>query len=146
MEMVCDFAAALEELVEFYQTRDRASVCYYDISVSECRALAVISRRGPMRLRSVADALKLDKSTTSRIVSSLLDKGYVKCRRDEVDTRGLRISATSAGRKIHDCVRLDLMSEYAVILGKYPASFRRQIAGFLREVTRAAKRRQEVQP
>jgi DNA-binding MarR family transcriptional regulator len=140
-----EFASALEELVAFYQTRDRSVVCYYDISVSECHALAAIERFGPAPLKKIVSSLRLDKSTTSRIVSSLLKKGYVQCHRDEEDARRIRISVTNSGRGLHNRVRLDLHKEYIRILRKYPSSFARQIPGFLREVTREAKLRHGIQ-
>lgn len=139
--LVHEFAAALEDLVGFYQTRDRSTVCYYDISVSECHALSAIERKGPLALKAVVELLQLDKSTTSRIVASLVKRGYVRRESDGRDARLLRLSITAKGREVHGRVRLDLQEEYARLLCRQPAAFARRIPQFLREVTREARRR-----
>src|SRR5215471_11457095 len=69
--------AALSELVRVYQFRDRDTICCYDVSVTQCYAIEALLRRGPSGLNDLAAELYLDKSTTSRVVSTLERKGYV---------------------------------------------------------------------
>ena len=69
---------AVAELVRVYQFRDRDRICCHDVSVTQCYALETIVEHDPLRLSALADRLFLDKSTTSRVVSTLVRKGYVE--------------------------------------------------------------------
>ena len=56
------------------QFRDRDRICCHDISVTQCYALETLVQQGPVRLSGLAERLFLDKSTTSRVVSTLVRK------------------------------------------------------------------------
>ena len=56
---------ALSDLVRVYQFRDRDRICCHDVSVTQCYALEVLIRRGPVTLGEVAAELYLDKSTAA---------------------------------------------------------------------------------
>ena len=66
--------AAVSELVKVYQFRDRDRICCHDVSVTRCHALEALVEAGPMRLSALAERLFLDKSTTSRVVRTLVKK------------------------------------------------------------------------
>src|SRR3954466_8777196 len=95
-------AAALHEavadLVQVYQFRDRDRICCHDVSVTQCYALETIAAHGPLRLNALAERLFLDKSTTSRVVSTLVRKGYVEQRADASDGRATTLRATRQGQ------------------------------------------------
>src|SRR5512139_3375572 len=79
------FHQALADLVRVYQFRDRDQICCHDVSVTQCYALETLVEHGPLRLGALAARLFLDKSTTSRVVSALVRKGYVEQRPDASD-------------------------------------------------------------
>src|ERR671918_1493915 len=95
---------AVSELVRVYQFRDRDRICCYDISVTQCHALEALVEHGPMRLSALAERLFLDKSTTTRVVSTLVRKGYVEQRADATDGRATTLSATPRGQRL--CARI----------------------------------------
>src|ERR1043165_3833739 len=96
---------AVADLVRVYQFRDRDRICCHDISVTQCYALETLVDHGPLRIAlrdrdvvatdpitqcyaletlvdhgplrvgALAQRLFLDKSTTSRVVSTLVKKG-----------------------------------------------------------------------
>ncbi|WP_394843197.1 bifunctional helix-turn-helix transcriptional regulator/GNAT family N-acetyltransferase [Pendulispora brunnea] len=72
------------------------------VSHSEAHALMEIESKGPVAPISQADlsqALGLDKSTTSRIVARLVEKGWVRAPKDKQDARRSVLLLTAAGRK-----------------------------------------------
>lgn len=69
------------------------------ISHSECHALLEIAEEGRTAQAELCEALRLDKSTTSRLVARLVDRGWVRGRRDPGDGRRNRLSVTAAGRR-----------------------------------------------
>ena len=66
---------AVADLVRVYQFRDRDRICCHDVSVTQCYALETLVEHGPLRLSALAERLFLDKSTTSRVVSSARSEG-----------------------------------------------------------------------
>jgi DNA-binding MarR family transcriptional regulator len=92
---------SLSELVRVYQFRDRQRICYYDVSVTQCYAISMLVAVSPMTLNKLAAQLYLDKSTASRLVDSLEQKGYVCKTVDSTDARALSLEVTAKGKKLH---------------------------------------------
>ena len=101
----------LTDLVRLYQFRDRSAICWLGISVTQCYALEAIIRRGPSSLKDVAEWLYLDKSTTSRVLASLVLKKYVARAPHPDDPRSVLLRPTPAGRRIHRRIRDALVSQ-----------------------------------
>jgi len=133
------FYRAVSELVRVYQFRDRHRLCYHDISVTQCYALSALLLRGPLRLDALAHELHLDKSTASRMVDGLEEKGYVRRGTDDTDRRALRIAATRKGRNLHDRIERELVEEQTELLGDLDPEVRRISIELVRSLTRAAR-------
>lgn len=69
------------------------------LTYSQCHALIEIERRGVMTAGELATVLNLDKSTTSRTVSSLTRSGLVTTRADGGDRRRRPLVVTAKGRR-----------------------------------------------
>lgn len=132
---------AVSELVRVYQFRDRTSICYYDISVTQCYALSAVIRHGPMTLNELAAELFLDKSTASRVVRSLARKGYVSRTADPEDARALRLVATRKGRGLEARIVRDLIEEMKALVSDYDPETRRATAELISRLARAASLR-----
>jgi DNA-binding MarR family transcriptional regulator len=74
-------------------------------STSQCHALVEIDTQGKMNLGQLSAALNLEKSTTSRLIMQLYEKGICHIQPDENDLRNKLISLTKKGvalvNKIH---------------------------------------------
>src|SRR5689334_11499326 len=108
--------SAVSELVRVYQFRDRDSICCYDVSVTQCYALETLVEHGPLRQGALAERLFLDKSTTSRVVSALLKKGYVEQLDDPTDKRAVLLQATRAGRALCTTITDELVEQQQALL------------------------------
>src|SRR5215213_11407350 len=108
--------AAVSELVRVYQFRDRDRICCHDISVTQCYALETLVEHGPMRLSALASHLFLDKSTTSRVVGTLVKKGYVEQRADQADGRAIALHVTARGRRLYKRITDDLIEQQKQLL------------------------------
>lgn len=133
--------AALSTLVRVHQYRDRDRICCHDISVTQCYALETLADGGPRTLNALAASLFLDKSTASRVVSSLERKGYVGRESDPEDGRAVRLSATGAGRRLVGRITNDLVDETVELLHDQPAEVREGAARLLRRLAAAAAKR-----
>jgi DNA-binding MarR family transcriptional regulator len=137
---------ALSELVRVYQFRDRDRVCCHDISVTQCYALEALLRRGPGGLNELAAELYLDKSTASRVVSSLERKGYVSRAPHPEDGRAIVLRVTAAGRRLHDRIRKDLIAESKKLMEDVEPEVREGAALLIRRLARSAAARSGVAP
>jgi MarR family transcriptional regulator, 2-MHQ and catechol-resistance regulon repressor len=135
------FHEALSDFVRAYLVGERDRICCHDISLSQCYALEALIRRGPSTLKALAADLSLDKSTASRVVSTLQRKGYVGRTAHPVDARSMLLDVTSAGRRLHDRIRADRIAERTQLLAAFPAEVRDDIADAVRRVADATRRR-----
>jgi MarR family transcriptional regulator, organic hydroperoxide resistance regulator len=71
----------------------------FSLSLSEMFALLALSAEAPMSQQVLAEQLHLEKSTVSRLVTHLEQRGWVKRVRDLHDTRVFRLQLSDAGHK-----------------------------------------------
>ena len=133
-----ELQAAVADLVRVYQFRDRDCICCHDISVTQCYALEMLVEHGPARLGALADRLFLDKSTTSRVVGTLVKKGYVEQGPDPQDGRAIALSATRKGRSLCGRITGDLVDQQKQLLQDLDPDVRAGVVQVLRRLARAA--------
>jgi DNA-binding MarR family transcriptional regulator len=132
---------ALNQLVRIYQFRDRDRICCYDVSVTQCSALETIIEKGPLRLQALAEQLFLDKSTTSRVIDTLVRKDYVTRLKDPEDSRAILLEATTAGRKLFRKIHSELVDEQKDMIADLAPDVRVAATELLHKLASAASRR-----
>lgn len=133
--------AAVSNLVRIYQFRDRDKICCYDVSVTQCYALEVLAERGPSRSQALAEALRLDKSTTTRVVDALVRKGYVERLPDPEDARAVSLRITRAGRKLYEKINGELIEQQLDLLRDLDPRVRAGATELIQRLARAAQSR-----
>ncbi len=128
----------LSDLLRVVQFRDRDRICCYDVSVTQCYALEAVLRRGPLTLNDLAAHLYLDKSTASRVVKGLVEKGYVERRPHPDDGRAVQLVASDAGRRLHTVIERDLLGEVEGLIAGFDPEVRRALASLLARLGRSA--------
>src|ERR1700694_4526744 len=71
----------------------------FDFSLSEMFALLALSNGAPMSQQALAEQLHLEKSTVSRLIQHLEQRGWVKRVRDLHDTRMFRLHLSHEGQE-----------------------------------------------
>jgi DNA-binding MarR family transcriptional regulator len=132
---------ALSDLVRVYQFRDRDTICCHDISVTQCYAIEALVRSGPRTLNELAGELFLDKSTASRVVTTLQRKGYATRRAHPDDKRAVLIAVTPAGKRLCTRIQRDLVEETEHLLRDFEPAVRKAAPALLRKLARAAEQR-----
>ena len=132
---------AVADLVRVYQFRDRDRICCHDVSVTQCYALETLIEHGPMRLSALAERLFLDKSTTSRVVNTLVRKGYVEQRADATDGRAMLIDATRQGQRLCTRITSDLVEQQKQLLGDLTPEIRAGVVHVIQRLAQAADAR-----
>lgn len=72
-------------------------------SYSQCHILFELDKHKILNLKELSDILRLDKSTTSRVIKRLIDKGLVKIDRHDNDQRQKLYSLTNNGKEATKC-------------------------------------------
>jgi MarR family 2-MHQ and catechol resistance regulon transcriptional repressor len=132
---------AVSDLVRVYQFRDRDRICCHDISVTQCYALETLVEHGPMRLGALAERLYLDKSTTSRVVGTLVRKGYAEQRTETADRRALAVDVTRTGRRLYERITVDLIDQQRALVQDLDPEVRAGVVQVIRRLARAAESR-----
>jgi DNA-binding MarR family transcriptional regulator len=79
--------------------RPDSTPCGEPVPVSQAHALAELASDGPLAQWELAAALGLSKSTVSRLVGQLEDRGWIeRGREQEGDGRVVQLHLTAAGR------------------------------------------------
>ncbi len=109
-----------------------------EVTLAQYRALVEVASRGPLRLVDLAQALRVDRSTATRMCDRLIRRGLVSRRRLTDDRRAVRISLTPAGRELVAEVTRHRRSELEQILARMPADDQAMVVKALRAFAAAA--------
>jgi DNA-binding MarR family transcriptional regulator len=129
---------ALSDLIRVYQFRDRDRICCHDLSITQCYALEILTKRGGATLNDMAGDLFLDKSTASRVVSALERKGYVERRAHPEDRRAIQLDVTEAGRGLYERIRRDIIEQEKRLLSDFDPETRVSLTTLLRRLAQGA--------
>ncbi|MFI5484745.1 MarR family winged helix-turn-helix transcriptional regulator [Micromonospora echinaurantiaca] len=93
--------AAQEALMRFVRNfglhQPDRTPCGQPLPVSEAHAMVEIARDGQLRQVELARRLRLEKSTVSRLVTNLVNRGWVHRGPADGDGRGVLLVLTDAG-------------------------------------------------
>lgn len=96
-----DLGAAQDALMHFVRNfglhQPERTPCGQPLPVSEAHALAELARAGPLRQADLTRRLRLQKSTVSRLVTHLVDRGWVRRHTVDDDGRGVLLQLTDDG-------------------------------------------------
>lgn len=111
--------------------------CAQPVPVSEAYALAELARNGELRQAELARRLRLEKSTTSRLVSQLAGRGWVERDVAPGDGRGVLLRLTPAGRKVADQLARARQARFEAVLERIPEDQRDAVVRALTTLTEA---------
>ena len=98
---VAEFHREIVEFVKKYQFRDRNEMVSCGISVSQCYILETLNTYGTLNAQELADKMYLKISTITRLVDSLVERGFVSREKNPEDQRFKLIKLSRAGKKTY---------------------------------------------
>jgi putative acetyltransferase len=134
---------ASRELVRelgFLQAKDTAT----GLSHSHCHALIELEARGPVTQSELPHLLRLDKSTTSRIVAELVARRWVRARSSPQDARARVLSLTAEGRSKVQRVHREANARVDQALAMLPEDDRAVVLRGMETYARALTRSRRV--
>ncbi|TMR11320.1 MarR family transcriptional regulator [Nonomuraea turkmeniaca] len=111
--------------------------CGRPIPVSEAHAVGELAREGALRQNDLAHRLRLEKSTTSRLVTQLINRGWVERTAAPGDGRGVLVQLTPAGMKAAEQLAQARAARFSAILDRVPPGERASVLRALETLTEA---------
>ena len=142
------FSRALEAIARVYQLQDPRRTCTYGITLTECYALeSIVEAEGePIGVQQIAEVLRLDKSTVSRAVASLVRKGLARRRAAPRDGRAIELHETPSGARLHRRIREAGRSCYRALLADFPPEVREGATRLLQQIAAAERACADARP
>ncbi len=114
-----------------------------DLTLSQFFILHSIAGRGIIQQAELHDILSVEKSTTTRMVSPLIRRGFVIQERSEQDSRALNLRLTPQGEETYEKIWACLAEFLDTVQKGIPAGERKKTYGatraFLNAVQEACK-------
>ena len=117
-----DVSAVSEAIVAYarsHQLGSRNRVCRHGITVSQCYALELIAANTGITITAMAEALGLDKSTTSRVVEGLRTARLVTFAAGAANRREKPLAATARGEALNRKIHQEILAEHARVLASF---------------------------
>ena len=94
--------------------------CGLPIPASQVHALQVLGESDEITQQELASRLQVDKSTTSRLVASLVERDWVVKERGELDRREARLALSAAGQAVLAEIREASAARFRELLARIP--------------------------
>lgn len=111
--------------------------CGQPMSVSEAYALTELAQQPSLRQVELGKRLQLQKSTVSRLVAQLIQRGWVERATAVDDGRGVSLTLTSRGARLAAQVHLARIARCQALLDNVPPARRVDVLAALRLLTEA---------
>lgn len=118
--------------------RPDTTPCGQPMSISEAHAIGELHAAGPLTQRGLADRLRLQKSTVSRLVDELCAKGLVERGANPLDRRSVLLELTPLGTTRAERLAAARQEHFGRLLDRLTAQERQIVVAGLGKLARAA--------
>lgn len=109
----------------------REALAPWDINPSHLRALQVLARHGAVRLRDLADHLRIAPRSATEVVDGLEARGLAHRQADPADRRAVLVELTDEGQRVMRAIRGARDTEAQALFARLSAADRTQLAQIL---------------
>ena len=134
-----ELRGALRQLFRFGRVLEPPRGNGIQASLSEVMALGELAEVEAMSQHELAALLGLEKSTVSRLVAGLVERGWVTRRRNPDNRRLYRLALTEEGRAVAGGIGEKLRAQHEQLLGELTPDERRALAVGLAGLVRVLK-------
>lgn len=108
----------LRQIVKNNQGYEEACVAFFQVTSSQGGTLLAIPLKNTLRMNELSSSVGVDKSTMTRMVDQLVDKGLAFRKVDEKDRRLVHIGLTDSGQQLNKKLAKALRGFYKDSLGE----------------------------
>ena len=105
----------------------RDEVCCHGVTLAQCHVLVEVCEARGLSLSDLAERLRLDKSTVSRTVETLVGRNLLTRTSRREDRRCVAIEPTVSGEELCDVLRQEVEASYGRILSRIPEEKREMV-------------------
>ena len=119
---------------------ERSGKCCQGVTLSQCHTLDVLSKNRDLTMNELSRQMGLAKSTMTRIVNTMVRRGWLERKRDQRDKRWVSVRLTAEGRKMSENVTRSSREYVRRILKHLPAEKIPQLVESLNLVVRSVEK------
>jgi DNA-binding MarR family transcriptional regulator len=109
----------LRRVVSYLTLLYEKSITEHDLTPVQFEVLLYLDSFQPCGVSDVAGFMVVDKSTSSRVLRGIQDRGFIQIERDTADRRRRKVSLTTKGRNIIDSRKKDWLEIESDIRKRY---------------------------
>ncbi len=129
----------LRELIKELGLLQKEKYACCGLTLAQCHCLVETGDLEKTTVNRLAESLKLDQSTVSRMVDGLVKEGYLERELAEEDRRKVEISLSAKGESSYKQVETMMGDYFEEITGRIPAGKREQVIESLELLLNAIK-------
>ena len=119
---------------------NQSDCCQCGVNTSQCFLLVEIGRKPSICAKELAEILRVDKSSISRSVEELVQKGYVNREPSREDRRSVVLSLTESGRERFERIEYDMEEKFRKVLDGIEKEKQEQVLEALRIYNEACRK------
>lgn len=109
----------------------------YDLTIPQWRVLANLAQYGKSNAKDLCTQANMDKSTVSRAIKSLLQRGYIQAELNQQDKRVTQVMLNEQGNALYKLIAHDAQNWEAQLTKKFTKQQQTQLLNLLKELKRA---------
>ena len=109
----------------------------YNLTIPQWRVLANLAQYGKSNAKDLCTQANMDKSTVSRAIKSLLQRGYVEAQLNQQDKRVTQVMLNEQGNAIYKLIARDAQNWEAQLAEKFSKQQQVQLLNLLKELKEA---------
>lgn len=111
---------------------NQSDCCCCGVSTAQCFILVEIGRKPEISVKELAKILHIDKSSVSRSVEELVQKGFVERRSSKEDRRYVILTLLPKGKERFEKIESDMYMKFKEVLEQIPKEKQEQVIEALR--------------
>ena len=119
---------------------ERSGKCCGGVTLSQCHALDILSKNGELTMNELSRQMGLAKSTMTRIVNTMVRKGWIERKKGEGDKRLVSVCLTSDGKKMTETLSQSSKEYVQRILKNLPQEKIPEVVESLRWIVRSVEK------
>lgn len=131
------FRDALRRFERLIAGQLKGSSCCSGVTLAQCHALLEIEARDQAPLNELALSLSLDKSTLSRTVDGLVNRGLAERVSNDQDRRSIQLSLSPGGKRICDRINAENDRLFSRVFERIKPAGRHQVLKAFQELVNA---------
>ena len=109
----------------------------YNLTIPQWRVLANLAQYGKSNAKDLCTQANMDKSTVSRAIKSLLQRGYVEAQLNQQDKRVTQVMLNEQGNALYKLIARDAQNWEGQLAEKFSKQQQVQLLNLLKELKEA---------